>query len=152
MATLLHDRSYSNRAAPSGFGGSQREQCSVPDHVVQGQRDFEKIHPLECGFLRRKVRSDRRPGFPIEPAWRFYPKYLSETAAKLARWGWLYLRLRRIYLSIKHDPQRFQYADLAMAAVAGDETETRELFRTAAAQTYLTQERRLEKMRQGQTA
>ena len=68
------------------------------------------------------------------------------------RWGWLYLRLRRIYLSIKHDPQHFEYTDLAMTAVADDETETRELFRTAAAQTYLTQERRLEKMRQGQTA
>jgi hypothetical protein len=118
----------------------------------KGSIDFEKIHPLECGFLRRKVRTDRRPGFPIEPAWRFYPKYLSETAAKLVRWSWLYLRLRRIYLSIKHDPQRFQYTDLAMTPVADDETETRELFRTAAAQTYLTRERRLEKIRQGQTA
>jgi len=115
----------------------------------KGSIDFEKIHPLECGFLRRKVRSDRRPGFPIEPAWRFYPKYFSETAAKLVRWSWLYLRLRRIYLSIKHDPQRFQYTDFAMTSVTDDETETRELFRTAAAQTYLTRERRLDKARQG---
>jgi radical SAM superfamily enzyme YgiQ (UPF0313 family) len=118
----------------------------------KGSIDFENIHPLECGFLRRKVRCDRRPGFPIEPAWRFYPKYLSETAAKLVRWSWLYLRLRRIYLSIKYDPQRFQYTDLAMMSVADDETETRDLFRTAGAQTYLTRERRLEKIRQGQTA
>jgi len=66
------------------------------------------------------------------------------------RWGWFYLRLRRIYLSIKHDPQRFQYTDLAMTAVADDET--RELFRTAAAQTYLARGRRLENIRQGQTA
>src|SRR5262249_16731180 len=36
--------------------------------------DFEKMHPLKGGFLRRKSRRDRRPGFPIEPAWRFYPK------------------------------------------------------------------------------
>jgi len=34
-------------------------------------------------------------------------------------------------------------------SVAAAETETRELFRAAAAQTYLTQERRLEKIRQG---
>ncbi len=26
----------------------------------------EKIHPLEGGYLRRKVRTDRRPGLPIE--------------------------------------------------------------------------------------
>ena len=36
-----------------------------------------------------------------------------------------------------------------MFSVADDETETRELFRTAAAQTYPTRERRLEKIRQG---
>jgi hypothetical protein len=34
-------------------------------------------------------------------------------------------------------------------SVADDETETRELFRTAAAQIYLTRARRLEKIRQG---
>jgi radical SAM superfamily enzyme YgiQ (UPF0313 family) len=118
----------------------------------KGSTDFEKVHPLECGFLRRKVRSDRRPGFPIEPAWRFYPQYLGETVAKLVCWSWLYLRLRRIYLSIKQDPRRLEYTDLAMTPVADDETETHELFRTAAAQTYLTRERRLEKIRQGQTA
>ena len=27
---------------------------------------IEKIHPLEGGYLRRKVRRDRRPGLPIE--------------------------------------------------------------------------------------
>jgi hypothetical protein len=59
------------------------------------------MHPLECGFLRRKSRRDRRPGFPIEPAWRFYPKYLTETAVNQVRWIWLYLRLRRLYLRIK---------------------------------------------------
>ena len=118
----------------------------------KGSIDFEKMHPLECGFLRRKSRRDRRPCFPIEPAWRFYPKYLTETAVNQVRWIWLYLRLRRLYLRIKHDPERLRYTDFAMAAVADDETETRALFRTAAAQAYLTQERRLAKIRQGQVA
>jgi hypothetical protein len=39
-----------------------------------------------------------------------------------------------------------------MAAVIDDEVETRELFRNAAAQNYLMQEHRLEKIRQGQVA
>ena len=68
------------------------------------------------------------------------------------RWIWLYLRLRRLYLRIKHDPERLQYTDFAMAAVADDETETRALFGTAAAQAYLTQQHRLDKIRQGQVA
>ena len=68
------------------------------------------------------------------------------------RWIWLYLRLRRLYLRIKHDPERLRYTDFAMAAVVDDETETRALFGTAAAQAYLTQERRLAKIRQGKVA
>src|SRR5262249_27183622 len=118
----------------------------------KGSIDFEKMHPLECGFLRLKSRRDRRPGFPIEPAWRFYPKYLIETAVNQVRWIWLYLRLRRLYLRIKHDPERLRYTDVAMTAVADDEAETRELFRTTAAQAYLTQERRLAEIRQGRVA
>jgi hypothetical protein len=45
-----------------------------------------------------------------------------------------------------------RYTDFAMAAVADDEAETRDLFRTAAAQAYLTQEHRLAKIREGQVA
>jgi hypothetical protein len=118
----------------------------------KGSIDFENIHPLESGFLRLKFRRDRRPSFAIEPAWRFYPRYLGETAVKLARWGLLYWRLRRIYLGIKHDPKRFAYTDVAMTPVADDEAETHELFHTEAAQTYLSQERRLDKIRHGAAA
>ena len=96
----------------------------------KGCIDFEKIHPLEGGFLRFKSRRDRRPGLPIVPSWEFYPKYLFETVAKLARWAALYIRLRRIYLRIKHDPHRFEYTDLAMTAVTDDEIETYALFHT----------------------
>jgi hypothetical protein len=118
----------------------------------KGSIDFEHIHPLESGFLRRKFRRDRRPSFPLEPAWRFYPRYIGETLVKLTRWGLLYWRLRRIYLAIKHDPKRFAYTDVAMTPVGDDEAETHELFNTAAAQSYLSQERRLDKIRHGAAA
>ena len=80
----------------------------------------------------------------------FYPRYCAETATKFARWVGRYLRLRRIYLSIKHDPDRFKYTDTAMMPVADDETETHELFRSDAAQAYLGQQQRLEKLRHGE--
>jgi len=117
----------------------------------KGSIDIEKIHPLESGFLRLKFRRDRRPTFPIEPAWGFYPRYFTEVAVKVLRWGMLYLRLRRIYLGIKHDPKRYQYIDAAMMPVADDEAATHELFRTQAAQAYVGQQQRLEKIRQGET-
>jgi radical SAM superfamily enzyme YgiQ (UPF0313 family) len=118
----------------------------------KGSIDFESIHPLESGFFRLKFRRDRRPSFPMEPVWSFYPKYWTETAVKLARWGTLYLRLRRIYLRIKRDPQRFAYTDLAMSAVEDDEAQTHELFGSDAARAYVSQENRLQKIRGGSAA
>jgi radical SAM superfamily enzyme YgiQ (UPF0313 family) len=112
-----------------------------------GSINIEKIHPLEGGFLRIKSRRDRRPGFPIEPAWRFYPRYWSEAAIKVMTWVFLYLRLRRIYLRIKRDPLRREYTDLAMTPITAAET-TREIFQTDAARAYLGQEQRLEQARQ----
>jgi hypothetical protein len=108
-----------------------------------GSINIEHIHPLESGLLRLKYRHDRRPGFPIEPIWSFYPKYLVEMASKVVRWGALYLRLRRIYLGIKRDPGRFDYTDTAMTAVASDEADTHELFGTDAARAYIAQANRI---------
>ena len=114
-----------------------------------GSINIEHIHPLESGLLRLKYRRDRRPGFAIEPVWLFYPKYLVEMASKVVRWGTLYLRLRRIYLRIKHDPQRFAYTDMAMTAVASDEAETHELFDTDAARAFIAQARRVKDAQEG---
>ncbi len=113
-----------------------------------GSIRIEHIHPLESGFIRRRYRRARRPGFPVVPAWRFYPGYYFETVSKLVRWAALYLGYRRFYLGIKHDPKRFEYTDLALTPVTDDEEE-RELFSSDTAQAYLGQEHRLEKIRHG---
>ncbi len=91
----------------------------------KGCIDIEGIHPLEGGFLRLKFRRQRRPGLPVVPAWRFYPAYGVETLVKLARWATLYVRLRRIYLRVRKDPQRLAYTDVALAPVTDEATETR---------------------------
>jgi hypothetical protein len=65
------------------------------------------------------------------------------------QWAWLYVRLRHIYLTIKRDPRRLDYTDLAMTPVADDEIRTHGLFRTEAAQTFVGQEERLKKARHG---
>jgi hypothetical protein len=115
----------------------------------KGSIDLEKIHPLEGGFLRLKFRRDRRADRPVEPVWRFYPRYGLEVVSKLVQWAWLYVRLRHIYLTIKRDPRRLDYTDLAMTPVADDEIRTHGLFRTEAAQTFVGQEERLKKARHG---
>src|SRR4029077_13901583 len=116
-----------------------------------GSITIEKLHPLEGGVLRRKVRRDRRAGLPIEPALLFYPKYLFGILAKQTRWALLYLRLGRIYLAIKHDPKNKEYMDLALSPVADDE-ESRELFHTPSAEAFVRQEKRLDKIGRGEAA
>ena len=94
----------------------------------KGSIHIEKIHPLEGGFFRLKFRRDRRPGFAIEPAWKFYPRYFAETLSKLRKWTSLYFALHRIYARIKRDANRLTYMDVALTPVMDDELETHELY------------------------
>ena len=118
----------------------------------KGCIELENVHPVEGGMLRLKFRRDRRPSLPMESVWSFYPRYLAEVLRKTASWGWLYLRLRKIYLRVKSDPGRYQYTDAAITAVTDDEAETHEMFQNVAAKAYVDQERRLEKIRHGVAA
>jgi hypothetical protein len=76
--------------------------------------EMEKVHPLQGGVLRLKFRRDRRPTFVIEPIWSFYPKYLWDTARKVARIVRVMRRLNGLAKAIKADPQRKAYMDQAL--------------------------------------
>ncbi|HVS31753.1 MAG TPA: radical SAM protein, partial [Thermoanaerobaculia bacterium] len=108
----------------------------------KGSIDYEHVHPLEGGAFRFKFRRDRRPGFPVVPAWKFYPAYVAETAAKLVQWAKLLLKIRRLYARIKRSPARRSYTDLALTPVTDDEMDTLELFHTPEAETYFDRQRR----------
>jgi hypothetical protein len=114
-----------------------------------GSINIEHIHPLESGLLRLKYRRDRRPGLPIAPVWSFYPKYLAETAGKIIKLAALYFRLRRIYLRVKQDPQRYAYTDMAMTPVAADKAETHELFGTDAARAFIAHAQHVKDAQEG---
>jgi radical SAM superfamily enzyme YgiQ (UPF0313 family) len=98
-----------------------------------GSIHIEGVHPLESGFFRKKFRTDRRPGFPIVPAWKFYPHYFFESIVKLGRWFTTYAGLRLIYMRIKRDPRRYEYMDTALTPVTDEEVETLELFQKRSA-------------------
>jgi radical SAM superfamily enzyme YgiQ (UPF0313 family) len=109
----------------------------------KGSHRIEKVHPLESGFFRMKFRRDRRSGLPIEPVWLFYPRYAWELLSNQVRWLSLYLRLRARYLKVKHDPEKRNYKDLALSPVTDEETETREMFQSDAAQAYIASQQRI---------
>jgi len=118
----------------------------------RGNTEIEKAHPVEGGFLRLKFRRDRRPGLPTEPPWIFYPKYAAETLWKQFQWMSLFLRCYFILRKVIKDPQRFEYNDLAIMPVMEDEVETRELFQSAEAHSYLVKIQQVEKLRHGTAA
>ena len=96
----------------------------------------EKIHPLEGGYLRRKVRTDRRPGMAIENPVTFFVKYVADLVAKhfaIARIVW---RMGAVRRSIKRDPQARQYRDQALTPVTDEDLDRLEMFSvTASART-----------------
>jgi len=90
--------------------------------------DVEHVHPLQGGVIRFKDRLDRRPGLPVEPVWRFYPRHAIETVRKSARLLWLLGKLEWQRRRIEADPDKASYMDAALMPVVDDETETLEIF------------------------
>ena len=123
--TPEHAETVMRRGAACGVGLGRLQAIFLCfSHFVR----VENVHPIQGGIIRRKYRLDRRPGFPIEPAWSFYPKYYGETLWKavlfLTRWGASELLRQRV----RRDPLRHHYTDQALTPVRDDETETLEMF------------------------
>jgi hypothetical protein len=89
---------------------------------------IENIHPLQGGYLRRKVRTDRRPGFKIESRIVFYPKYAAEMLAKQARTLHLFWKMSRVKKAIERDPNARGYTDTALTPVREDDLDVLEMF------------------------
>ncbi len=77
-----------------------------------GSPRFEKSHPYVYGLVRRKSRIDRRPGFPLEPIWRFYPRRIWEVTKSLVGHLGLFIQLRtiegRAKRALKRNPRRVE--------------------------------------------
>ena len=121
--TLQHMKTVMRRAAACGVGAGR---LAAVLFFFSASVGIEGIHPLQGGVLRRKFRTDRRPGLPLEPAWSFYPKraleILSTNGKLLARW----LKFEALRRKIKSDPLHRAYTDLSLTPVTNDEEETLE--------------------------
>ena len=91
---------------------------------------IEGIHPLEGGVFRRKYRRDRRPGMRRENPIVFYARYGAEIVSKLARYGALYWRYRRILEHVRRTPG--VEVDVAMQPVQDADLDALELFTATA--------------------
>jgi hypothetical protein len=82
----------------------------------------EKLHPLEGGIFRRKMRTQRRHGLPRVHPLVFYPHRVYETTRNIIEMIGLYLRCRRVWKRVAQDPNRHAYIDLALQPSTEDES------------------------------
>jgi hypothetical protein len=78
------------------------------------------VHPLQFGFFRRKIRTQRRSGMPIESPFVFYPRRLLEVIRMAARWLARAQKYRAIRKRIEADPAGKAYTDEALAPPPAD--------------------------------
>jgi len=91
----------------------------ILSHALQfaGCIRYERLHPLQGGYLRKKRRAQRRPTMPMEPAWRFYPKRLWEVlSTNLGLLSYAF-RLWRICRRVRAEADP-HYSDAALAGPA----------------------------------
>ncbi len=89
--------------------------------VFSGATRIEKVHPLQFGFVRRKVRRQRRHGLPIESPLVFYPRRGLELSRAALQWYRLYRRYHAIARHVLADPASARYVDEALTPPSAGE-------------------------------
>lgn len=95
VATLLR------RAKADGVG-ARHVAYAVMSYYASYR--FEKVHPLQCGFFRRKVRTTRRPGLPIENPLKFHLRRTREIASTYVGFARYCLQIERMRKRIEREP------------------------------------------------
>ena len=81
---------------------------------------IEGVHPLQFGYVRRKVRTQRRHGMSIVNPIMFYPLRACDAMSVAIQWMRRALRYRRILRRVVADPGTYNYFDEAMQSATGE--------------------------------
>jgi radical SAM superfamily enzyme YgiQ (UPF0313 family) len=95
-----------------------------------GCLSIEGIHPLEGGWFRRRIRTQRRYGLPIESPLIFFPKRAWEVLRTQYGWFRLLWKYKKIRDKVKADPEEKNYTDLALTPTSEEEELKTELMQT----------------------
>jgi tRNA A37 methylthiotransferase MiaB len=123
-----HVRTLLRRAA---VGGARPSKVMAMVLWFHGSLLFEKLHPLQSGLFRRKVRTQRRFGLPRVNPLVFYPMRAWEFTLASLRLYLYYRRLRRMQMEVLAESGIENYTDIAIAPVADDDTESLEMFQVS---------------------
>jgi len=82
---------------------------------LSGSNAIEHIHPLQFGLFRRKIRTQRRSGMPIENPMVFYPRRVLEITRSTVQWLARARKYRGIRKRVVADLAGRTYVDEALA-------------------------------------
>ncbi|MBV9237165.1 MAG: radical SAM protein, partial [Xanthobacteraceae bacterium] len=85
-----------------------------PMTIFSGASRIEGVHPLQYGYVRRKVRSQRRHGMPVVNPIAFYPWRAFDFTVVALGWLRLFLRYRKIMKRVMATPDAQSYMDDAL--------------------------------------
>jgi hypothetical protein len=111
-----HVETIMRRAAATGLN-----KTKVMDGITlfSGASRIEGVHPLQFGFVRRKIRTQRRYGMKIVNPLIFYPWRAYDFTRTAVRWVSLVRKYRKILKRVYADPNAAQYTDHAMEPPGG---------------------------------
>jgi hypothetical protein len=122
--TPEHMKTLLRRAAATGLPMHNLAKYML---VFSTTDRLEHMHPLQGGIVRLKHPSERRPGFPRERAWIFWPRFVWETIRTHALLAGMFGKLFLWQRTIARDPSARAYTDQALTPVGVDEDETLDL-------------------------
>jgi hypothetical protein len=129
-----HVETILRRAAASGLAVRKIVDALT---IFSGSVRIEGVHPLQFGYVRRKVRTQRRYGMPIMNPLLFYPWRVADFLTTALRWAVLVRRYRAIMRRILADPTTQGYVDDALKIPTGKTMDrVVEVFATKIPKTY----------------
>jgi hypothetical protein len=107
-----------------------------PIVVFSGATRIEGVHPLQFGYVRRKVRTQRRHGMRVLNPLLFYPWRAFDFTRMAYRWIRLALRYRAIKQRVLATPDAASYIDDALRPGTPETDHLVELFAEAIPHTH----------------
>ena len=106
-----HVETVLRRAVASGISPRKITDAMT---VFSGSSRIERVHPLQFGYVRRKIRTQRRHGLPVVNPLVFYPWRAWDFLSVAGKWAALALRYRAILRRVLADKDGAAYVDEAL--------------------------------------
>ena len=121
-----HIKTLMRRAIASG---NKAERIWAHTLQFHGCMKYEKVHPLQGGYFRRKIRSQRREGLPLENPLLWYPKRLGEIVSTYIPFLIYAIKLRLLCERVKREMRHKTYTDKSLEKVVDGEGEDLQMFK-----------------------